>query len=114
MALALLEIPGCVGCVARPVEHLGRSYQKTLVPFRQVLEQAGSCCDAMQTGQGTRIAYRYGLPHDYGVKLQISEQRAGGHVALHADFHFKALSHAARLSPRAASCCGIHGAPKLA
>lgn len=100
MALALLGLPGCVGFVARQIEHPGRYNQKTLAPFRQVLEQAGFRYDAMQTVQGTRIAYWYGLPHDYGVKQQISEQRAGGHLAFHVDFHFKALSHAAGLSPR--------------
>lgn len=100
MALATLGLSGCVGFVARQIEHPGRFSQKSLAPFRQMLEQAGFRYDAMQTRQGVRIAYWYGQPRDYGLTQTASEQRKGGHTAFHFAFHFKARGNAAPLPPR--------------
>ncbi|MDO1529099.1 alpha/beta hydrolase [Fulvimonas sp. R45] len=99
-AAAMLALSGCVGFVARQIEHPGRSSQKSLAPFRQMLEEAGFRYDAMRTRQGVRIAYWYGQPRDYGVTQVASERREGGHVAFHVTFHFKAQAAAAPLPAR--------------
>lgn len=96
----MLGLSGCVGFVARQIEHPGRSNQKSLAPFRQVLGQSGFRYDAMQTRQGVRIAYWYGQPRAYGVTQAVSEQSEGGHVAFRVAFRFKAQADAAPLPAR--------------
>lgn len=98
--LMALGLSGCTGFVARQIEKPGRSDQKQMAPFRQMLEQAGLHYDTMRTAQGVRIAYWHGLPRDYGATQVASEQRRAGHVSFHVDFHFRALKKAAPLPVR--------------
>lgn len=100
MALATLGLCGCAGFVARQIEHPGRSGQRQLASFRQMLGRAGFRYDTMRTPSGVRIAYWYGQPRDYGMTLDARERRQGGHLAFHVGFHFKALEKAAPLPVR--------------
>jgi pimeloyl-ACP methyl ester carboxylesterase len=100
MALAALGLSGCVGFVARQIEHPGHSGRRQLASFRQMLGHAGFRYDAMRTPQGVRIAYWYGRPRDYGMTLDARERRKGGHLAFHVDFHFNALEKVMPLPAR--------------
>ena len=108
VAMAVLGMSGCTRFLARQIESPGRSGQKQLAPFRQMLDRAGFRYDAMRTPQGVRIAYWYGAPRDYGVRIRVEEHRDRRHVAFQAAFHFRAGQDRAPLLPARGSVVLLH------
>jgi len=98
--LAPLALSGCVALVAHQIEHPGRSGQKRLAPFRQMLGQGGFRYDTMRTRQDVRLAYWYGQPRDYRARVDASEHADGRHAHFVMGFRFRALAKAPPLPVR--------------
>ncbi|OOG59641.1 alpha/beta hydrolase [Rhodanobacter sp. C03] len=80
--LLLFALGGCTSFVARQIERPGHDNREQLAWFRQLLKRGDFQFDTMHTQQGVRMAYWYGQPRAYDIKIKIEEWREGRNPAL--------------------------------
>ncbi|HEY1588718.1 MAG TPA: alpha/beta hydrolase [Rhodanobacter sp.] len=88
VVLLVFVLCGCTSFVTRQIERPGRDNREQLAWLRELLKQTDFQFDAMRTRHGVRMAYWYGLPRAYDLKVDVRELRKDYHYSLNFGFKF--------------------------
>lgn len=99
---------GCTTFVAHKIERPGHDNRQQLAWLRQLLKQADFQFDAMQTRQGVRMAYWYGEPRAYDLRVNVQELRKDHHYSLSFGFKFGVEQGNAPVLPARGSVILLH------